>query len=376
MGTKIRTVRVEEFEDFVDFIDRGFGEWKGFFPSIHPHLYQPTPEACSWGYVIEENGKLVAHVGLYPLETVTAGVSLYIGGIGGVTTAPEARGKGYMSQLLYHVIGEMRAQNMPLSWLGGDRQRYGQFGWELAGRVYTLSFSTRALERTGNVTPVDLKPALPGVALTTVARFQDYPLCHTHRPHLEQQIHKMEMRYWIAEDGYIIVKMNNMFEGEIIELVSASGNEMGMIQALLEWTHSDRIVWKLSAWDTERLARLMPYTSFWDAFHNWMYRINDLTQLLLAARTFLAPRAAVLQDFAIAIGIQEHDRVPVTTLAVQNGTLEIAAGQHTDTYIQLSPLEAARLFLGGPATPVHTTLPGGLMALLPIPVYVSEMDSV
>ncbi len=75
--TEIRHPRLEEFELFMRFIERAFGHSKAFFQRAYPHLYLPTEEAMSWAYIIEEHGEIVSHVGVYPIEAVTAGAPLF-----------------------------------------------------------------------------------------------------------------------------------------------------------------------------------------------------------------------------------------------------------------------------------------------------------
>lgn len=375
MTTKIRTLRVEEFEDFMRYVERAFGHSVNFFLNFYPHIYEPTPKVCSWGYVIEENGKIVSHVGVYPIEVVTAGVPLTLGGIGAVSTSPEARGKGYMTQLLYHAIDEMRAKGYPVSWLGGDRQRYNTFGWEVASLVYRLSFSRRSLGRT-EVARVPVEEVLPWEAEDHIARLMTLPSCHVRRPRLNALLHRPNLRVWINEDGYTIAEGQECDHVRIIEIVSASGKEAEMIHAIIAWNHGDRSTVDMSPWDEERLARMMPYTNYWSTGYSGMYRINDLTALLQTAKPFMQRRADCLRNFAVAIGIREHDRTPVTTIAVQDGTVKIEAGRSAESYAELTPITAARLFFGGPALPEATHLPQGLLALLPVPIYVPPLDHV
>ncbi|MGC9468383.1 MAG: GNAT family N-acetyltransferase [Anaerolineae bacterium] len=375
MAPEIRHVRATEFEDFMRYVERAFGHSKAFFEHAYPHLYQPTREALEWAYVIEENGEIVSHVGVYPIETVTAGTRLSIGGIGAVSTASKARGKGYMTQLLTHIIEEMRRIGYPLSWLGGDRQRYNTFGWEVAGPVYNLTFSSRSLAW-HEVDPIEVEEVLPEEALDTIRHYLSVPACHAVRPHLDQQIHKRDLRFWIAEDGYAILEGQSRHQIKILELVSASGHEAGMIRAILEWNFGDRATWELSAWDKARLGRLMPVASYWTGDNNHMYRINDLTQLLEATRAHLAQRAQALRDFAVALGVREHDRTTVTTVRVKDGEVVVEAGNHADTYLELSPVDTARLVLGGPAIRNDALIPEGVRALMPVPVYVLPLDFV
>ena len=373
--SEIRHPRIEEFEQFVRYVERAFGHSKAFFQRAYPHLYLPTEEALGWAYVIEEGGEIVSHVGVYPIESVTAGVRMTIGGIGAVSTAPKARGKGYMTQLLYHIVDEMRRIGYPVSWLGGDRQRYNTFGWELASPQYDLQFSPRSLEWAG-VEPVEIEEVMPEEALSTVARYQSLPACHTIRADLENEIQKMDMRFWVASDGYAILAGQARHQTRIVELVSESGNEAGMIRSLLDWNFGSRANWSLSMWDKMRLARLMPYACWWSGGHSSMYRINDLTQVLTAARSSLVERAQQVRDFSVAIGVKEHDRTTVTTLTVEGGEVDVQPGKHASSYVELPIVEATRLVLGGPPVSNQADLPPSLLALLPVPCYVLPLDHV
>ena len=375
MTTKIRTLNVEEFEDFMRYVERAFGHSKGFFTRVYPHIYEPTPEVCAWGYVVEENGKIVSHVGVYPIEVVTAGVSLTLGGIGAVSTAVAARGKGYMTKLLYHAIDEMRAQGYPASWLGGDRQRYNTFGWEVATPAYRLQFSRRSLEW-ADVAPTPIEEVLPEEAEAHIARWMPVPACHARRPRLAAQLRRVDLRVWLAEDGYAIAYGQERDHVKIIELVSASGNEAGLIRAIIEWNHGSQATWELSMWDETRLARVMPYTGYWTAGYSGMYRLNDLTAVLQAALPVLEQRAAGVRDFAVAIGIREHDRTQATTIALTDGAVTVTPGRNAAPYVELTPVTAARLVFGGPPIPEAPQLPAELLALMPVPLYVPPLDHV
>ncbi len=377
MSEKICTVRVEEFEEFMRYLEGCFGHSRGFFKRFYPHIYHPTPEACSWGYVIEKDGQVVSHVGLYPIEIVTAGIPLEVGGIGGVCTLPEERGHGYMSRLLHYVIGEMREIGYVISWLGGDRQRYNPFGWEGGETAYRLTFSRRSLGRAG-VEPIPLVQKLPWEAEETIAQLQRHPACHARRPYLAHKLRKQGLRVWVAPnmEGYAIVEGEERDHLSIKELVSVPGRETSIIRAMLDDTFGERASWEMSVWDQERLARVMPGVARWQSGYSGMYRIVDLTQLLTRAKPFMASRAATLCDFDITVGIREHDRTTLTTVAVQNGGVEVQPGRHSKTYVELSPVIAARLFLGGPAISERDRIPAGLQALLPLPAYVPPLDHV
>jgi predicted N-acetyltransferase YhbS len=375
MTPAIRHVRVAEFEPFMRYVEQAFGHSKAFFQRAYPHLYLPTEEALAWAYIIEEDGEIVSHVGLYPIETVTAGVRMTLGGIGAVSTAPQARGKGYMTQLLDHIIVEMRRIGYPISWLGGDRQRYNTFGWEMASPVTNLRFSGRSLAW-HDVASAEIEETLPEEALPTVEQFGAVPACHTIRPNLKHQIHKMDHRFFVSNDGYAILQGQARDQIRIVELVSASGNEAGWIRALLDWNFGSQATWEISPWDRARVGRLMPYASAWMGGYPTMYRINDLTQTLNLAKDALAARAVALRNFSVALGLRERDRTTVTTLTVEDGEIGVRSGKHASAYLELEPIEAARLMLGGPPLRPEVAVPQGLAALLPLPCYVLPFDHV
>jgi predicted N-acetyltransferase YhbS len=376
MADAIRNLMPEEYDTFMRFLERCYGFSPGEFERYFPHTYRPSPELCASAYVVAHNGRIVSHVGLYPIEAVVEGQAIRIGGIGAVGTLPTERGKGHMTRLLYHVIDEMRAQGYPLSWLGGNRQRYNTFGWERAGMVYDLSFSRRSLDRAG-VEPVPLEARFLEDALDTVARYHELSKVHTRRPHLPLQLRKDGLRLWTAEDGYAIASGQAWGPLSIMELFSASGRELGMIRALLSWwSGGDSISFRVPACDDARLARLMPCATGWRAGGWNMYRIVDLVGLLTAMKPLLARRAVGVRDLALSIGIREHDRTHVTTLVVRGGDVEVTAGRSATRYVEWTPVEAARLFLGGPAIAARADVPQALQALLPLPIYVPELDHV
>ncbi len=103
------------------------------FMRIHPKLYKPEYSPCEKNYIIKEDGVIKAAVGLFPLTVCAAGKKLKAGGIGNVAVTEDCRGKGYMIDCMSRAIEDMMTDGTDYSILGGDRQRYGYFGFEPAG---------------------------------------------------------------------------------------------------------------------------------------------------------------------------------------------------------------------------------------------------
>jgi predicted N-acetyltransferase YhbS len=377
MTVQLRNLRLEEFSRLMRMLERSFGHSYDFFRREYPHLYRPTAEACRWAYVVEEDGALVAHVGLYPLEIVNQGISIRVGGIGGVASVPEVRGKGYMSRLLRHVVDEMRAQNHVLSWLSGDRQRYNTFGWEMAGLAYRLTFSNRSLTWGGSpLTILDLEPVLPWAAASTIAGFVDESCCHTIRPTLDLLLRKQGVRAWVGEDGYALAQAEGRHNLHLLELVSTEAQERRWLHTLLQMTGAEQVIWQMGGGDTVRLARLQPWAVGWGMTGDDMYRVNDLVGLLRRYRPLLEQRAAGLADFCVVVAMTEYDRTTAVTLRVRGGSVGIEPVDAEAADITLSAPQVTRLLLGGPPIPQADALPANLRALLPLPVYVPPLDHV
>ena len=164
------------------------------------------------------------------------------------------------------------------------------------------------------------------------------------------------------------------------ELVSTTRQEASILRAILDWTDRGEIRWRLPACDEERLARLMPYTNHWHRGSWDMWRIVDLARALSLARPILQQRAAAVRDLRVAVGMVEHDRTQVVTLAVRDGEVQVTPGRHADAYYEWPAVDMARLLIGGPPVVQPDGMPealwAGLRALLPIPAFLPPLDHV
>ncbi|HBP38977.1 MAG TPA: hypothetical protein DD640_09625, partial [Clostridiales bacterium] len=103
------------------------------FARILPKIYRPDELSMRANLAIRREGKIRAIVGLFPMDLSVGGQILKSGGIGGVATHPRETGSGMMKQLMNTALAEMKAGGFALSVLGGQRQRYGYYGYEKAG---------------------------------------------------------------------------------------------------------------------------------------------------------------------------------------------------------------------------------------------------
>jgi len=143
---RIEQLTANDFEEAMDFMNMVFGAHGPHdFANLLPALYQPTDELMKCIWAIRESGRIVAIVGSHPLEWKVLNATLNLSGIGGVSSHPKRRGKGYMQELMKHCVAEMHSNGVHASWLGGQRQRYGYYGYEKCGVTYEYNLSKNNL---------------------------------------------------------------------------------------------------------------------------------------------------------------------------------------------------------------------------------------
>lgn len=125
----------EDKNDIIDFIDYVFSKAHRphDFATLLPKLYGDSADTTAHHFIIKEDGKIVAAILAYPVEMTLFGERLMSIGVGSVSVHPRARGRGFMDDLLAAVDEHAHEYNADFAVLGGNRQRYGYYGFDLAG---------------------------------------------------------------------------------------------------------------------------------------------------------------------------------------------------------------------------------------------------
>lgn len=145
---EIRTVRQDEYEMLMDVMNRSFGfvDAEAKFEHILPKLYRPdNAEMIHFGAF--EGEKLVSSIGLYPLTLINDDKTVSSACVGAVSTLPDYRCRGFFTKVMDQLLSYAREMRFELLYLGGNRLRYGHFGFEYGGRNLSVHISgrTRAL---------------------------------------------------------------------------------------------------------------------------------------------------------------------------------------------------------------------------------------
>jgi predicted N-acetyltransferase YhbS len=160
MGDTVIRLSAGDYEPCTAFLDRVFAEHRPHdFKALLPTIYRPTDAHMRHNLAVKRHGDLVAVVGLFPMTLHLGGTPLRVAGIGGVSVDPAYRGDGLMRLLMDEAMADIRA-NYDLGWLGGQRQRYGYFGFERCGAELTFTVDLRSIKHLAQLV------GLPAAALT------------------------------------------------------------------------------------------------------------------------------------------------------------------------------------------------------------------
>ena len=371
MGVEVRTLRGDEFEQFLRFLERSYGHSFNFFPRIHPDLYHPS--GLDAFLVAVEDGRIVSHVGTFPMRVVAGRAVIEFGGIGGVATLPDARGRGYMSRLLQESLRRMRERGVQASILWGDRRRYRNFGFETCGVGYEVTLTLRSLEGAGvQALPVEeADPASPAT-VAHVQRFQALRAFRVERPRLDLTLARHGVRVFVCDDGYLLAQ-HEARDLDVQEVVSASGNEAGLVFGALRHTFGSRATLMAGPEDDPAVRRLAAAAHGWRAVPQGMITVVDWPALAAALRPVLEERAAPLKPFSVVIGCRSADGVDWATLRWAGSSLDVLPGRKGDAECVLEAGELVAALFGGPYSKERL---GPLAALTPVPFHVPRLDHV
>jgi predicted N-acetyltransferase YhbS len=371
----IRNLRREEWGDFMSLLEKSYGYGPGWFMQHYGDLYdaERTPMDCF--FVMEKNGSLVSHVGLFPIRITADGVEMEIGGIGGVATLPEERGQGHMHTLMEHVILHMQERKTPLSALWGVRQRYLPYGYENAGQRAVIGYSQASLLRNHIAPDATLRGVPPEDAAPQIRGLHDRQRFRAIRSQQHAaRLRRPGLRIWVGDEGYLCAT-NKPEHLHVHEIVSPGGKETSMLLAAMQACSNENAQILRTGNDAAGVAGLLPCAESWTVQPEAMFRIMNCPALLSAFQPLLQARAAELglRDFALSIGIRCGGRVDVAGIELKSGTLSITS-EKIAPHCEIESDMAARLFIGGPGG--GTERLGPLAALLPLPICIPQMDKV
>ncbi|HOX38808.1 MAG TPA: GNAT family N-acetyltransferase [Candidatus Brocadiia bacterium] len=345
------------------------------------HIYGNRREACHNAFVMVEAGRVCGVVGLFPIAIRTDEAVLKVGGIGGVCSIPEFRGRGLMSAQLNNIIQVMREEKYDVSVLGGDRYRYGNYGWENWGRNYNFNLSARRvtdkptdgvkirkLER-GDGTLPKLKKAQAGLRCRAIRS-------HSYWTRLFE---RTVLQAWTATGpggsfGYVIASRKGENRG-IHEFAGDPARVDDIMLHLLRNEGCDSLSVSHPAWGSPYMPTLIRRSSGWSVSALGMLRVINF-RAVIEKYLPVIERTAAEKGVKGKVSFTLKDTGDAFTLNVgkQCGISESKGG----VALELDARESARLLFG--MHPVEYALDVSaapfLARIFPLPLWFSRTDSI
>ncbi|MCK5804407.1 MAG: GNAT family N-acetyltransferase [Lentisphaeria bacterium] len=379
---EIRRGKPEDFDLLMDrvvgsFQERNPGHFR--FENMYPDTVSAGAESMGWWWLAFVEGEMAAGLQIVPRPVRVAGkASLSLGGIGNVFCYPPFRGGGLMSQLLLRGIQGMQEDGMVLSALGGDRLRYGHFGWENAGatRYLTLSSSTLRHGERDHVSGVSLR-TWRGETRDTQRMCDAYHALPYHTVRTPQEFPLVLSRpgqvVWICDDehGFAYVSVRG---SSIVEYAGDCDALRRIVRFLIDRT-TYSIQLPTVEGETELEEMFLAHASSFTVHPAGMLRVNSLLGCLRAYLPILQQR---LKGWHGSLCIRmEEDGEGVHIESNGNGVRVVPTDDTSDVpTVRLQRAPLARL-LFGPFSPTVPEAANNITRLLfPLPFHWHPMSHV
>ncbi len=324
MTDQIIRLRASDFDEAIDVMNRSFREHEPHdFEKLLPSMYQRTDERMCHNHAIRRDGRIVALLGIFPIEWCVGDARLRMAGIGGVATDPNSRGQGFMKQLMTHAVEFIRQEGYDLSYLGGQRQRYAYFGWESGGVAWDFHVIPKNIQHALGVEAAAGITFAPmsgdSEALRAAKLIHDSQVLHCDRPAdlFEHVLHDWNMHPHAARDaagtvvGYVVVAEQS---GQWNELVAQdTDTALAMIHSWVRQKQSAARVQVPALPDplAQRVGQfaeraLVCHTGNWQIF-NWPATLDALLRVRHGAQP-LAPGSVVLRIAGRTMRLEVADR--------------------------------------------------------------------
>ena len=144
MQYKIDHATAEDYDELLDTLNSAFKKppEKSFLHAL-PVMWRRTDEAMRKHLIIRDGAHIAAVVGVYPFTVFIGKRKLLFATVGNVGTRPEYEGRGMMRALFTAAMEEARAIGTDVARLGGQRQRYNRYGFDISAQQYAFNITRK-----------------------------------------------------------------------------------------------------------------------------------------------------------------------------------------------------------------------------------------
>ncbi|MBM3241659.1 GNAT family N-acetyltransferase [Candidatus Poribacteria bacterium] len=378
---------LSDFDSIIELVDECFPDDRdrGGMLARWPHCYIPQHEKIKNCLIFKDGSKVVSLVEYVGQTVFVNGSEVKVAGITGVATWPTYRGRGFMTKLLEYCTYLMHEEGYAFSDLGGDRQRYGRFGWENAGREWRFIVTPRSLQAAEASVGFEVTPyrACSEEIDAIIVIHEQEPLRRKRTRHLyELLLGRKGKQVWLArgQEGIVayVVTHPNESEQSIVEF---GGNPEGIyaILAYLTETLRSGALHIHSPWSHPLNAMFFSISSRWNLGCLRMIKMLNLEATLRGFAPQLGTRYRELgmqERRNVALGIEGTDQQVEIEFSPE---AVIVGNPHLPQALTLSEHQMVQLIFGPGSPGTMLALPQKarfLEALLPVNFYLWGNETV
>ena len=324
---------------------------------------------------LDEAGGIRGSISLLPGELRAGNTSLRTGYVGNVSTHPYGRGEGHMKRLMEMTIRDARDMGMDLLLLGGQRQRYGYFGFTPGGlrSVYTVNDSNvrHALSgvRDDGIAFLPMREAAEHLVDAAYALYAAQPF----RMSRGREDFVVTLESWtrtpfvVLKDGafagYLVADGSGETLGEL--LLADTGDLPAVVKTWMRTRNLKEIAIPTALYDHPLNRALGAFAEEWQLQVTQKLLVLNFPQVLAVLLPLSAARRS-LPDGVFSLWI---DNKPLT-IAVQSSAIAVTETGPEDAP-RVTAMEAQALFFSPFAEGERLSLPAGWF---PIPLFIPEAD--
>lgn len=376
----------KEYEQLIEMLDTVFFTFDKEVPqreflTLLPKLYKKEYDPCHNNFVVMEGADMCAAVGSYTHTIHAGGADLRIAGIGNVAVTLEHRSKGYMKDCMQLALDAMLEEQVDLSDLGGQKQRYGYFGYEPAGMDINFRVTATNLRHCCGKEAVSGLTVQMLTAADTAVFAQIDALYRSVAPYAERPLNAAFdiLSSWRSAPyaafegsefiGYFILTRGS----DVSELRAAdAANTVRLVMAAHETAQKDINI-TVSPYDLKTLAALYPLCENYELSHAHQYTVLNYERVI---RAFLQESASIhkLCDGTLRLLIHGYAKDEQLEVCVRDSVVSVTPCEG-DLDLELGHLDAIRLLFG--LNSAHRAqLSPETEQWLPIPLFGFSADAV
>ena len=372
---KIETLQKENFENLQGFLEESYFHFHNFFPLRYPHVWKKENIDYKNSHIIRENGKIASFVRIFPLVGRVGNQKIKIGGIGGVSTHPNYRGKGYMRKLMDFCVRKMREENYAFSILGGDRQRYNFWKYETAGLETVFYITSRSIEKSGGSKIVKIKKFYgeDKILSKIIKSHENFPLRMERKKedYIALLLQRFNIHTWYAEEEnkFAYLSLERRIENaEVIEIGGEVKLWIPLIYSLIK------------VYGINGMEIYYPYLSdkgfltLYEKAGSFRIQPFKMIKILSLKRTLLGLQDELCKKFkeGMLFTFKVKDTEEEFSIGKEKGKIKVSK-ENSGEKIELSEIEWVRLIFG-PFSSIIS--PPELRNIFPLKFYSWRLDRI